>query len=69
MNFHQLVPSRDTLRRMRGLLVANTETALVARAILRETRTTPQKARRVVNIVRGERADTALTTLRGPFDR
>jgi large subunit ribosomal protein L22 len=49
---------------MRGLLVANTDTALVARAILRETRTTPQKARRVVNIVRGERADTALTTLK-----
>ena len=44
--------------------MANTETALVARAILRETRTTPQKARRVVNIVRGERADTALTTLK-----
>jgi len=44
--------------------VANIETALVARAILRETRTTPQKARRVVNIVRGERADTALTTLK-----
>ena len=42
---------------------ANTD-ALVARAILRETRTTPQKARRVVNIVRGERADTALTTLK-----
>ena len=49
---------------MRGLLVPNTDTALVARAILRETRTTPQKARRVVNIVRGERADTALTTLK-----
>ena len=49
---------------MRGLLVANTDTALVARAVLRETRTTPQKARRVVNIVRGERADTALTTLK-----
>jgi large subunit ribosomal protein L22 len=42
---------------------ANTD-AFVARAILRETRTTPQKARRVVNIVRGERADTALTTLK-----
>jgi len=52
---------------MRGLLVpnlTNTDAALVARAILRETRTTPQKARRVVNIVRGERADTALTTLK-----
>jgi len=51
---------------MRGLLVAkpaNTD-AFVARAILRETRTTPQKARRVVNIVRGERADSALTTLK-----
>ena len=44
--------------------MANTDTALVARAVLRETRTTPQKARRVVNIVRGERADTALTTLK-----
>jgi len=42
---------------------ANTD-AFVARAILRETRTTPQKARRVVNIVRGERADSALTTLK-----
>ena len=42
---------------------ANTD-AFVARAVLRETRTTPQKARRVVNIVRGERADTALTTLK-----
>jgi len=66
VNFHQLVPSRDTLRRMRGLLVAKTANtdAFVARAVLRETRTTPQKARRVVNIVRGERADTALTTLK-----
>jgi large subunit ribosomal protein L22 len=51
---------------MRGLLVAKTANtdAFVARADLRETRTTPQKARRVVNIVRGERADTALTTLK-----
>jgi len=38
--------------------------ALVARAVLKETRTTPQKARRVVNIIRGVRADTALTTLK-----
>ena len=44
--------------------MANTDTALVARAVLRETRTTPQKARRVVNIIRGERADTALSTLK-----
>jgi large subunit ribosomal protein L22 len=37
---------------------------IVARATLRNTRTTPQKSRRVVNIIRGERADTALTTLK-----
>ena len=37
---------------------------LVAKAILRNIRCTPQKARRVVNIIRGERADTALTTLK-----
>ena len=42
----------------------NTDAAIVARAILRETRTTPQKARRVVNIIRGERVDTALSTLK-----
>ena len=38
--------------------------ALVASAVLKETRTTPQKARRVVNIIRGVRADNALTTLK-----
>ena len=38
--------------------------ALVARAVLKETRTTPQKARRVANIIRGVRADNALTTLK-----
>ncbi|NDG65234.1 MAG: hypothetical protein EBY29_17505, partial [Planctomycetes bacterium] len=37
---------------------------LVSRAVLKETRTTPQKARRVVNIIRGVRADNALTTLK-----
>jgi large subunit ribosomal protein L22 len=36
----------------------------VSRAVLKETRTTPQKARRVVNIIRGVRADNALTTLK-----
>ena len=41
-----------------------TSSALVTRAVLRDFRATPQKARRVVNIVRGERADTALTTLK-----
>ena len=38
--------------------------ALSARAILRDIRCTPQKARRVVNIIRGERADVALSTLK-----
>jgi len=44
----------------------NTPTAdqLVAKAVLRNIRCTPQKARRVVNIIRGERADNALTTLK-----
>jgi large subunit ribosomal protein L22 len=49
-----------------GRHVANTTEAgvIVSRATLRNTRTTPQKSRRVVNIIRGERADTALTTLK-----
>jgi len=42
----------------------NQDTALVARASLQSTRTTPQKARRVVNLIRGERADVALSTLK-----
>jgi large subunit ribosomal protein L22 len=52
------------------LLVANTPKAtnptdaLVAQAVLRNTRVTPQKARRVINLIRGERADIALTTLK-----
>jgi large subunit ribosomal protein L22 len=42
----------------------NQDAALVARASLQSTRTTPQKARRVVNLIRGERADVALSTLK-----
>ena len=42
----------------------NPTDALVAQAILRNTRVTPQKARRVINLIRGERADVALTTLK-----
>ena len=42
----------------------NQDGALVARASLQSTRTTPQKARRVVNLIRGERADVALSTLK-----
>jgi len=42
----------------------NPTDALVAQAILRNTRVTPQKARRVINLIRGERADIALTTLK-----
>ena len=33
----------------------DTTTALVTRAVLRDFRSTPQKARRVVNLVRGHR--------------
>ncbi len=43
---------------------ADQSDVLVAKAVLKNTRTTPQKARRVVNIIRGERADIALTTLK-----
>ena len=35
-------------------------TPLVAKASLRSIRVTPQKARRVVNMIRGQRADEAL---------
>ena len=49
-------------------LVANTNTppadALIARAILRDIRHTPQKARRIVDLVRGMRADEALNVLK-----
>ena len=37
---------------------------LIARAVLRDIRHTPQKARRVVNLVRGMRADEALSVLK-----
>jgi len=45
-------------------LVPNTEDALIARAILRDIRHTPQKARRVVDLVRGMRDDEALNVLK-----
>jgi large subunit ribosomal protein L22 len=46
-------------------LVPNTTPdALIARAILRDIRHTPQKARRVVDLVRGMRADEALNILK-----
>ena len=45
-------------------LVPNTEDALIARAILRDIRHTPQKARRVVDLVRGMRVDEALNVLK-----
>lgn len=46
--------------------MSNTDTtsALVTRAVLRDFRSTPQKARRVVNLVRGQRADTALNMMK-----
>jgi len=52
----------------RWLFVSNTTTAtssaLVTRAVLRDFRATPQKARRVVNLVRGQRADNALNMMK-----
>ena len=45
--------------------MANTqENALVARAVLRDIRHTPQKARRIVDLIRGQRADEALNLLK-----
>ncbi len=50
------------------LLVANKSAsdsqAVVARAVLRDIRHTPQKARRVVDLIRGSRADQALAVLK-----
>ena len=44
--------------------MANTDKPVVGRAILRDIRHTPQKARRVVDLVRGMRADEALSVLK-----
>ena len=45
--------------------MANTQdNALIARAILRDIRHTPQKARRIVDLIRGQRADEALNILK-----
>ena len=41
-----------------------TQDVLIARAILRDIRHTPQKARRIVNLIRGQRADEALSILK-----
>jgi large subunit ribosomal protein L22 len=45
-------------------LVANTNDALIARAVLRDIRHTPQKARRIVDLIRGQRVDEALSILK-----
>jgi large subunit ribosomal protein L22 len=45
--------------------VPNTpDNALIARAVLRDIRHTPQKARRIVDLIRGQRADEALSILK-----
>ena len=50
---------------MRGRHVANTEaTGTTAKAVLSNIRHTPQKARRVVDLIRGMRADEALNVLK-----
>jgi len=43
---------------------ATTQEVLIARAILRDIRHTPQKARRIVDLIRGQRADEALSILK-----
>ena len=43
---------------------ADKSDALVARAVLRDIRHTPQKARRIVDLIRGQRADEALNILK-----
>jgi large subunit ribosomal protein L22 len=50
----QLVPKTPT---------TNVE-ATVAKAVLRDIRHTPQKARRVIDLIRGQRADEALSILK-----
>ena len=45
--------------------MANTpDNSLIARAVLRDIRHTPQKARRIVDLIRGQRADEALSILK-----
>jgi len=57
-----VVTLRATIERQ---LVANTQdNALIARAVLRDIRHTPQKARRIVDLIRGQRADEALNILK-----
>jgi len=66
VNSPQHVPSVVTLRAtIERQLVANTqENSLIARAVLRDIRHTPQKARRIVDLIRGQRADDALNILK-----
>jgi len=50
---------------MRGQPVANLDTDVTtAKAVLNNIRHTPQKARRVVDLIRGQRADQALNVLK-----
>ena len=42
----------------------STQAPLIARAVLRDIRHTPQKARRIVDLIRGQRADEALSILK-----
>lgn len=45
-------------------MLNSTNSPLIARAILRDIRHTPQKARRIVDLIRGQRADQALSILK-----
>ena len=45
-------------------MLNSTTSPLIARAILRDIRHTPQKARRIVDLIRGQRVDQALSILK-----
>jgi len=64
VNSHQHVHSVDTSKMIGEQLVPNTQDATVAKAVLRDIRHTPQKARRVIDLIRGQRADEALSILK-----
>jgi large subunit ribosomal protein L22 len=56
--------SNTTDKAVKAAVPTTPADVLIARAILRDIRHTPQKARRVVDLVRGMRADEALSVLK-----
>jgi large subunit ribosomal protein L22 len=56
--------SNTTDKAVKAAVPTTPADVLIARAILRDIRHTPQKARRIVNLIRGQRADEALSILK-----